>query len=85
MFPRPRFLWATALLAAAFLGVGCRSFCSSDGAGAAKGVRLTETNDVIRVELDGQLFTEYHFRNVSRPFLYPLPSADGVHLTRRWP
>lgn len=48
-------------------------------------VHLFETNDVIRVELDGRLFTEYHFRNVSRPFLYPILSASGDHLTRRWP
>ena len=83
MFPRPSFLWVTALVAAVLLGAGCRSY-SADGE-AGKGVRLAETNDVIRVELDGQLFTEYHFRNVSRPFLYPLLSADGEHLTRRWP
>ncbi len=48
-------------------------------------VHLFETNDVIRVELDGHLFTEYHFRGVSRPFLYPILSASGDHLTRRWP
>lgn len=48
-------------------------------------VHLFETNDVIRVELDGHLFTEYRFRNVSRPFLYPILSASGDHLTRRWP
>lgn len=48
-------------------------------------VHLFETNNVIRVELDGKLFTEYHFREVSRPFLYPILSASGDHLTRRWP
>ena len=52
---------------------------------AAPRVHLFETNDVIRVELDGHLFTEYHFRNVSRPFLYPILSGSGEHLTRRWP
>lgn len=51
----------------------------------AEGVRLFETNGVIRVELSGKLFTEYHFRDVSRPFLYPLLTPGGVHLTRRWP
>lgn len=70
----------------AILCGGCASWCSSDGqSSASRGVRLYETNDVIRVDLDGQLFTQYHFKNVSRPFLYPLLSADGEHLTRRWP
>lgn len=48
-------------------------------------VHLFETNQVIRVELDGRLFTEYHFRDVTRPFLYPILAANGEHLTRRWP
>jgi hypothetical protein len=48
-------------------------------------VELVETNDVVRVTFDGRLFTEYHFRNVPRPFLYPLLDARGSHLTRRWP
>lgn len=48
-------------------------------------VRLFETNDVVRVELDGKLFTQYHFRGVSRPFLYPLLGPGEVSLTRHWP
>lgn len=86
MFPRPRSLWAPCVALIALLCGGC-ACCESGNAqtSASRGVRLYETNDVIRVDLDGQLFTQYHFKNVSRPFLYPLLSADGEHLTRRWP
>ena len=85
MFPRPRFLQALGLSLACLLASGCASLSSTDKDIAAHGVHLYETNNVIRVDLDGQLFTQYHFKDVSRPFLYPLLSADGEHLTRRWP
>lgn len=86
MFPRPRSLWAPCVALMAILLGGCASCCVGSGqASSSRGVHLYETNDVIRVDLDGQLFTQYHFKNVSRPFLYPLLSADGEHLTRRWP
>jgi Methane oxygenase PmoA len=48
-------------------------------------VRIHETNQVVQVELDGRLFTQYHFRDVSRPFLYPILAPDDRHMTRRWP
>lgn len=68
------------------LVVLCGCACRIPGKGRAReGVELVETNDVVRVLLDGRPFTEYHFRGVSRPFLYPLLNADGEHLTRRWP
>lgn len=79
--------------ASCLLLAGCVSVSTSSGpsqpgsarAAAAPRVRLTETNEVVRVELDGQLFTEYHFRDVTRPFLYPLLGAGNVPLTRHWP
>lgn len=49
------------------------------------GVVLVETNDTVRVEIDGKHFTTYHFRDVTRPYLYPILGPGGVHLTRRWP
>ncbi len=70
-----------ALIAAAWGAGGVRVRAGSN----TPRVYLFETNNVIRVELDGRLFTEYHFRDVSRPFLYPILSATGEHLTRRWP
>ena len=48
-------------------------------------VRVFETNQVVRVELDGRLLTEYHFRGVPRPFLYPVLGDGDIPLTRNWP
>lgn len=54
-------------------------------AGSQPRVRIHETNQVVQVELDGRPFTQYHFREVSRPFLYPILTSDDRHMTRRWP
>lgn len=83
MSPRIRLLLVPGLALVAGLLTGCACFQSATA--SQDGVRLYETNGVVRVDLNGQLFTQYHHRDVSRPFLYPLLSADGEHLTRRWP
>lgn len=50
------------------------------------GVQLTQLPDRIRVEINGALFTEYHFAtNASRPFCYPLIGPGGMPMTRNFP
>ncbi len=49
------------------------------------GVRITQTNDTLRVELNGKLFTEYYYTNVPRPFCYPIIGPGGVAMTRNFP
>ena len=49
------------------------------------GVRITQTNGVLRVELNGKHFTDYHFTNVPRPFCYPIIGPGGVAMTRNYP
>jgi hypothetical protein len=49
------------------------------------GVRIAETNNVLRVELNGRLFTEYYYTNVPRPFCYPLIGPGGAAMTRNYP
>ena len=41
--------------------------------------------DRIRVELGGQLFTEYIFTGAPRPYLYPVLATDGTRLNRDFP
>ncbi len=82
--PQSRASVLVALLAGSALAF--LSGCATSGSKyATRGVHLYETNNVIRVDLDGERFTEYHFRDVSRPFLYPILSPRGEHFTRRWP
>lgn len=49
------------------------------------GVRIVPTNDVLRVELNGKLFTQYFYTNVPRPFCYPLIGPGGAAMTRNFP
>jgi hypothetical protein len=52
---------------------------------ASSGVQLIQKEDRVRVELNGQLFTEYYFTNVPRPYLYPLLGPGNLPMTRDWP
>lgn len=51
----------------------------------ANGVTISEEGDVVRVQVHGRLFTEYHFRNVPRPYFYPVLGPGDVPMTRHWP
>ena len=44
-----------------------------------------ELPDRLRVEINGQLFTEYFFKDVPRPFCYPLIGPGDAAMTRNWP
>lgn len=39
----------------------------------------------IRVELNGELFTEYIYTEAQRPYLYPVIGPTGAPITRNWP
>jgi len=52
---------------------------------AASDVKFTDADGKVRVEIGGQLFTEYHYQNVARPYLYPIIGPGGVGMTRNWP
>lgn len=52
---------------------------------AAAEPKLTRSDDRVRVELGGQLFTEYIFKGAPRPYFYPVLAADGTPLTRDYP
>ena len=53
--------------------------------GASSGVQITQLADRLRVEIDGALFTEYFFKDVPRPYCYPLIGPGGAPMTRNWP
>lgn len=49
------------------------------------GVKITELEEKVKVEIDGKLFTEYCFKNVPRPYFYPVIGPTGENITRHWP
>src|SRR3989442_12197501 len=54
-------------------------------ADSKEGVQITQLDDRLRIEINGELFSEYHFKDVSRPFLYPVVGPDGLPMTRDCP
>jgi hypothetical protein len=49
------------------------------------GVQITRLEDRLRVEVNGELFTEYFFKDVPRPYCYPLIGPGKAAMTRDWP
>ena len=50
------------------------------------GVKITEGENKVRVEVNGELFTEYIFKSDSkRPYFYPVIGPTGVAVNRHWP
>lgn len=60
-------------------------FALASLAAAADSVKLTRGANAVRVEIDGKLFTEYHYVGVPKPCLFPILDAEGVSYTRNWP
>jgi len=52
---------------------------------AFAGVDLKQEDDKVTVNIDGHLFTAYHFANTRRPYLYPIIGPTGGTMTRHWP
>jgi len=48
-------------------------------------VALSKLADRVRVEIDGQLFTEYQLQGRLKPILYPIIGPHGLGMTRNWP
>lgn len=55
------------------------------GSAAFADVEVKEQAGLVRVEIDGKLFTEYHFTGARRPYLYPIIGPTGAGMTRNWP
>jgi len=57
----------------------------SGGQPAAGGVKLTQGDNRVTVEINGKLFTEYRFKEPQRPFFYPVIGPTGQPVMRHWP
>jgi hypothetical protein len=53
--------------------------------GGAGGVKITEQDKKVTVEIGGKLFTEYCMKDVIRPYFYPVIGPTGVPVIRHWP
>lgn len=51
----------------------------------ASGVNIIEQQDKLRIEINGQLFTEYVFKGAPHVYYYPVLGPGGLAMTRNWP
>jgi len=72
----------TIAMAAVFIGTAA---WAAEGTGREKGVKLTEQEGVVRVEIDGKHFGDYRFDekdvNFHRPYMFPVNASDGQCVT----
>ena len=52
---------------------------------ADSGVEIKPYGATLRITIDGKPFSDYHYQNASRPFLYPVLGPRAIPLTRNWP
>jgi hypothetical protein len=78
-------LASPALLLALLAAVVTCALAGQEPTAAGKGVQITQLPDRLRVELDGRLFTEYFFKDVPRPYFYPLIGPGEAPMTRNFP
>jgi len=48
-------------------------------------VKITQLDDRFRIEIDGQLFTEWQMKAWKVPYLYPVIGPNGENITRHYP
>ncbi len=65
--------------------LGQQSNGAPAGANSPAGVQISQQDGQLRVEVDGRLFTVYHYADVPRPYFYPVLGPDELPMTRKWP
>jgi hypothetical protein len=74
--------------ASAVISVCCGALASDQPPTQEKhaGVQITQLTDRLKIEVNGQLFTEYHYtEDAARPYYYPVLGSDQLPMTRNWP
>lgn len=66
-----------------FLAGAC--FASSLAAEPDPYISVSPADGKVIVKAGDRLFTEYHYKDVPRPFLYPLYGPGELPMTRNWP
>jgi hypothetical protein len=48
-------------------------------------VVIEDLGSKLKIQIGGELFTEYYYKDVPRPYLYPIIGPKGLPMTRNWP
>ena len=58
------------------------SQCRASEAGK---VTIEKGDGKFRIEIDGKLFAEYHFKKYAKPIIYPVVGPHSILMTRNYP
>src|SRR5580765_3836841 len=72
-------------LALATLWLLWQGSSSSAADATSGGVKITELDNKLRIEINGELFTEYIFRGAPHVYFYPLLGPGALPMTRNYP
>lgn len=67
------------------LVLSCSALSTQAAEEKSSGVEIKDVDGKLVVKIDGKLFTEYHYKDVSRPYFYPIIGPSGAAMTRNWP
>ena len=73
------------LFLASILCLGLVTVTAFAADGNSGGVKITQLPDKLRIEINGQLFTEYHFKEPPHLYFYPVLGPGGLPMTRNYP
>jgi hypothetical protein len=59
-------------------------FIPADGK-AADGVQITDAEGKLKIEINGKLFTEYHYKGAPHLYYHPVLGPKGLPMTRNFP
>jgi hypothetical protein len=73
------------LLSTLLTGVATVLLGGTPGVAAEAGVKFTQQEDRVRIEINGELFTDYIFKGTNHVYYYPLIGPGGLPMTRNYP
>jgi hypothetical protein len=73
------------LVLAVFFVASGQTLLAGQDAPTSEGVQISKSDTTLRIEIGGKLFTEYHFKDVPKPYYYPLLGPGELAMTRKWP
>jgi hypothetical protein len=60
-------------------------FAALSSVAAQEGVKITRQEDRLRIDVNGELFTEYRFKGAPHVYYYPVIGPGGARMTRDFP
>lgn len=86
---RPHFLISScrfAAIAVTATAITTGLFAAAPASKSTRGVQIIPGSTSVRVEINGEPFTEYFYgTNQPRPYFYPVLGPGGAAMTRNWP